>query len=420
MSNALFILVTMAINIIHTLFYLRLKTRNPLRFISLFIFVPALWPVAVWLSTTAPYLMPVAMTGYVISAFWIFRMLITNDKYSRILLTGALVLSFTQVLRIPPLLIMVYAFGWPGPESLYKTTFIYPVVFALLSPLLFKYARKRVMRVLDIAETQKLYLVGLMPVLLMVLGLLNIYLVTSSPHTPGVLPVGILTPVCILAYFVSTFLFLVNYQDKQILKQQLAAAEQLEHTYEFYDRLLSEKESRLRTLRHDFRHLAVHLDSLADKGDLENLKQELGTFFRPEAPDLLITPFCENHTVNALVSYHFARAEKQKVNCVATAFVPAKLPFPDAELALLLGNALENCLKGAGPLGEMGYITFTAKPVKGALVMIFTNNYDKKTYAKGEGAGLASIRQLCDLHQARVEVADTGTEFTLRVFLPML
>lgn len=87
------------------------------------------------------------------------------------------------------------------------------------------------------------------------------------PSDYKVLLVGTLMPVCSIAYFVSTYLFLINYQSKLVLGQRLHAAEQLEETYAFYDSRLSERETRLRRLRHDFRHLVVHLEELARNWD---------------------------------------------------------------------------------------------------------------------------------------------------------
>ncbi len=420
MHNSVAVYVSIFLNITHNLFYLRLNTRNPWRYLLLYTLIPLLWPPVVWLAVTFPYLMPLAFAGYIACGMWLFRLLVTDDHISRIFLSGAMVLSFTQVLRLPGLFIMIYVLGWPGRESFGLTTYTYPATFFLVVPLILLYVRERVRQILDVAETRKWYLVGLQPMLLTALGVISIYTTVSTPDAPGMEAMMILTPVVSVAYFITMYHFLVSHRDKLVYRQRLEAAEQLEETYGFYSKQLSEKESRLRTLRHDFRHMALHLDALAEQGDIESLRKELRDAARLDNADVAVTPFCENHTVNAVVSFHFAVAGAKGVNCVANAFVPAKLPLADADVALVLGNALENCVKGAGPLGELGYITFDAKPAKASLVFTFSNNYRKRDFVKGEGAGLASIRELCERHEARMEVTDTGEEFTVRIFLLMV
>ncbi len=418
MSNLLS-LVIIFVNISHMLFYLHLATRNPIRFLLLYISIPGLWLPVLLINNAVPALTSAVGLLYVVCCLLAYRVLVTCDNFNRIFLTGFAVLAFAQIIRLPPTLVMVHGYGMSKEECANALVYVIPVLFLLLTPLLLLYVRKKAMMVLDMAESQRWYLVGLPPLLLTVLGAIISFMLTETPETPGVLAASILMPAIVVAYFLSMYLFLVNRNEKLILRQRLLAAEQLENTYKFYSTVLGEKENRLRTLRHDFRHLALHLNSLAEKGEMDGLRPALRSALHPDAGEVAITPLCENHTVNAVVSFHFAAAEKLGVNCVANAFVPATIPMPDADMALVLGNALENCVKGAGPLGETGYITFTAKPVKRCLVFTFANNYDKRAFAKGEGAGLTSIRQLCERHQATVEVADTGTEFTLRLYLLM-
>ncbi|MCC8179901.1 MAG: GHKL domain-containing protein [Planctomycetes bacterium] len=401
---------------IHTLYYLDLKTRNLARYIALCLLMVGGWYPVSAIQTAAPVLIPVVGVAYVVYAVCLFR-LVTDDAFSRILLCGAFVLTFGLVLRIPPLLFLVYACKWPPADSVRTTACVSLILFGLISPLLIRYVRPRVVKVLFIAETQKWYLVGLMPVLLFTLGMMTNQLVMNVPDTPMILQISLLTPVCIIAYFVSIYLFLVNHHDKLILRQRLAAEQQMGSTYDFYDKVLSEKEARLRTLRHDFRHLALHLGTMAEAGDFEGLKSELRSVSTLDGGEADITPFCENHTINAVTSLHFAAAHEQGINCTANVFAPESLPIPKAELALIMGNALENAVKGASTLGQMGYVTFDARPVRGYLALIVSNNYDKRSYAKGEGSGLASIRQLCEKHQGVLEITDTGKEYTLRILL---
>ncbi len=420
----LFMLVIITINVTHMFFYLRLNTRSPFRYLLLYLLTPAMYPVAVWAVSTFPGVGISVFFVYFLYCSLIFKLLVTDDSFGRILLCVSLVIGFYEACHLLPLFVMLHLMGSPleVEDARQIAALVHPIAFFLSTPFLLRYVRGRVMRVLDIIESRKWCFVGLPLFLLAIavnLGNAANYLMFVEPVLPGRISICILAPLCIAIYYMSIYIFFANHRDKQFLQQQLAAAGRLEHAYNFYGKKLEEGENRLRTLRHDFRHLALHLGSLARNGDLPGLMRELDAVAKMEG-DSAVSPISENGTVNAVVSYHFARAGEKGVQCVAKAFVPADLPLPDADLSLLLGNALENCVKAAGALGERGYIAFSAKIVRGYLAFTFENNCESGRYPAGEKMGLLSIRQLCERHHGRAEVSDRDRTFTLTAFVPMM
>jgi sensor histidine kinase regulating citrate/malate metabolism len=150
----------------------------------------------------------------------------------------------------------------------------------------------------------------------------------------------------------------------------------------------------------DYEGLARHLQSLSSSA----------AAMRPSA-------YCENMAVNTLVAYHFEQAREKSIVCSSTLYVPEGLAIPTAELAVILGNALENAVKGAESMEEKGYIRFDAKPVKDCIVFDMENNYRPGAYPKGYGVGLSSIRELCEKNQGRAKVEDNEGVFKLNVVL---
>ena len=418
--NLLMAFLVLGVNITHGLLYLRLSTRNPLRFAMPYLVAPFFMLAGMELGERYPAANGFFMPCLLFISASLYRVFVTKDNYSRLLFCVLFVICFGQIVRTPPLLFMRYALGLSAEESGRNALFAYPPLMLLAAPLLLRHVREPFRRMLDIVETQKWYLVCFPPLILSSIG--DMVQLPSTGMTDAFIIRSIATimPLCIVAYFVSLYLFLISHRDKQLLRQQLDAAGRLEHAYAFYGRELEERETRLRTMRHDFRHLVLHLGALARSGDLEGLTRELSSVAKT-GDEVSVSPFSENRTVNAVVSYHFAAAEAKGVHCVAKAFVSAELPVPEADLSLLLGNALENCVKGAGPLGERGYVTFSAHPVRGYMAFTFENNYEPGTYATGSRAGLLSIRQICERHNGRMEVTDDGAgRFTLRAFVSMV
>lgn len=95
--------------------------------------------------------------------------------------------------------------------------------------------------------------------------------------------------------------------------------------------------------RHDMRHHFALLQAMASKGHIEEIQNYLGT----AQSDLdAITPirFCENETVNLILSAYAAKAEQAEIMLTVEASLPESLTFSDTELCSLLSNGLENAI----------------------------------------------------------------------------
>lgn len=97
------------------------------------------------------------------------------------------------------------------------------------------------------------------------------------------------------------------------------------------------------TYRHDMRHHFALLQGLASKGYLEEIKE----YLRIAQSDMdAITPlrFCDNETVNLILSAFVAKAKQSNILLMTEAILPELLPFSDTELCSLLSNVLENAI----------------------------------------------------------------------------
>jgi len=96
--------------------------------------------------------------------------------------------------------------------------------------------------------------------------------------------------------------------------------------------------------RHDMRHHFSLLQGLASEGRLA----EIGEYLRTVQADMdAITPmrFCENETVNLILSAFATKAKQRGIQLTVEARLPDALTFSDTELCMLLSNALENAIQ---------------------------------------------------------------------------
>ena len=100
------------------------------------------------------------------------------------------------------------------------------------------------------------------------------------------------------------------------------------------------------TYRHDMRHHLALLQGLASKELIEEIKE----YLRTAQSDMdSITPirFCENETVNLILSSYASKAKQSGIMFTIEAKLPDSLTFSDTELCSLLSNALENAIQAS-------------------------------------------------------------------------
>ncbi len=112
---------------------------------------------------------------------------------------------------------------------------------------------------------------------------------------------------------------------------------------------IEENIERQKRALHDTRQLLRSISALAKDGTKEELLKYID-----EAMDYATvsdTRFCENPCVNGLLDYYAGFAEAQGVSLSVRA-VCDRLPFSDADLTILLSNALDNAVRAASEFSK--------------------------------------------------------------------
>lgn len=156
-----------------------------------------------------------------------------------------------------------------------------------------------------------------------------------------------LLPTGLVLFFV---LFVVAYQrEMSRLEQARFQASALEMQLNQAGREISSLRSlqeQTAIYRHDFRHHLCMIDGMIAAGQPQQAVQYIR---ETEAAIDEITPerFCENETVNLLLSAFKKRAQSAGVELRVRANLPPALTLPDTELCTLLSNGLENAVHAA-------------------------------------------------------------------------
>lgn len=190
--------------------------------------------------------------------------------------------------------------------------------------------------------------------------------------------------------------------------------------------LLMETAQQTRQMRHDLRHHLTAIQAMA--GDENpNLTAYIAALIRdiPAA----VRDYCENPTVNAVVSHYAARCQQEGIAFTARLTVPAQNEtLDDRALCVVFANLLENGVEACGRMvGGKKFIQLNSSLEYGVLTITMDNSFDGQTRqengkflsskrAGAPGVGLSSIRAVAKAHHGDARFEAKGQVFRSSVY----
>lgn len=186
--------------------------------------------------------------------------------------------------------------------------------------------------------------------------------------------------------------------------------------------------------RHDMRHHLSLLYSFLESGDSEKAMEYIRQM-QSDIDGIVPTRYCENTTINLILSAFATKAEQKGVTPDIEAVVPESLPFPDTEICTLLANGLENAVTAAssGPESDLethpSVVRAKCHVHKGNLLILIENTLHEQAEIKnglpytdkeGHGFGVKSITMLVDRYKGYYSFSANEGLFTLKIVLPMV
>ena len=191
---------------------------------------------------------------------------------------------------------------------------------------------------------------------------------------------------------------------------------------------LRESERRASTYRHDLRHHMQYLAGCIENGRTEQAQAYIREVCA-EIESQKVRVFCENETVNLILSAFAGRAEESGVPLRVRAEVPHFIPVAETDLCVLLSNALENALHACQRLRQAGEpcdIELVVYEKSGKFFLQMTNTcppgvtFEKGlpvTREPGHGIGVRSICSIAERYNGMYSFSEKDGRFVLRVSL---
>ncbi len=347
----------------------------------------------------------------------------------KILFTYLLIVDYLLIIRGIVSVLAVQVFGIPiqGWGSSFVCILLYSVT---LLPLLrfFRQVANRVYR----TDAPGLWrIIWLVPAFVTILALIftDSYLESSVGSSFFLF--------CRIGLMVCTFaIYFVLLQSIEGMEQQAALRQRLIFESRLLEIQMEEEEKRglllmetaeqTRQMRHDLRHHLTAIHAMA--GDGNPMLREYITALIRDIPTA-VQDYCENPTVNAIVSHYASRCQRDGIAFSARLTVPAQSEgLDDRALCVVFANLLENVVEACGRMNGGGkFVRLNSSVEYGILTITMDNSFDGKTTIKDgnfysskrtdtPGVGLGSIRAVAKAHYGDARFEADGQVFRSSVY----
>lgn len=130
-----------------------------------------------------------------------------------------------------------------------------------------------------------------------------------------------------------------------------------------------------RAYRHDMRHHLLVLEGLVKQGETKSMIQYIKNL-NGQLSDIENKVYCENTTINAVLSSCIGQASKAKCDVKAKISLPKDIPFDEIDICVIMANALDNAINACCKIDDISsrYIRITADFIDGRKLIISVDN----------------------------------------------
>ena len=188
---------------------------------------------------------------------------------------------------------------------------------------------------------------------------------------------------------------------------------------------------KMRGWRHDYRNHIQTMKVLAEKGDLEAIKEYLNKLDDDLATvDTVVKT--GNAMADAILNSKISLAKSKGINVKVDAHVPVKLKMSELDLCVILGNLFDNAIEASLPLPENERLIRVYMVMKNTQLYIsFTNftasrkqtkeaNLFKTTKGDGHGFGLVRIDSIIEKLDGYLSRNSEDGAFTTEILIPQV
>lgn len=219
-------------------------------------------------------------------------------------------------------------------------------------------------------------------------------------------------------------------EDMELREKNVVCKQEID----LYNRHIEEKENSMlefRKAKHDLKNQLIFLLERCEKKEYKEVELFLEQLIEKAPFDSLTISKTDNSVVDALVNYKYTIAKRFGIEFIVKLEIPMILPFENADMCIVLGNALDNAMEANIRADiEKRYVKLNMRMDMNNLVIVIENSFngqiskDKKgkiltikTNKINHGFGLDSIQKVVNKYHGFMRTSYTETVFTIEILL---
>ena len=225
------------------------------------------------------------------------------------------------------------------------------------------------------------------------------------------------------------FRILNEMQHLQAVKLQAEFTEQQLNSQEKHYAELVEKNSAIKKQVHDTKNFLLILQSYIQQNKRQQALDQLQSMLNTVGGDLI--EYTENIVLDTVLSAKIQEASRQQINIIPAVALYGTLAIKTIDLALLLGNALDNAIEATAKVSEpeRKKIWLTMKLQENILHIILKNpvkehvaihNQSVPTSKQNKelhGLGIANMKTIVDKYRGTFDIRCSEQQFILNIVL---
>ncbi len=244
----------------------------------------------------------------------------------------------------------------------------------------------------------------------------------------------ILSGVAFVLLMISMFLIFMMYiklVDRYELKRN---NDIFEKEIALHSEYIKEKEgvmNEFRKTKHDLKHKLLNILDLLRNKKYDQLEKYIEDIADLKMMENITISNTDNTLVDALINYKYETAKKLGVKLSVSTQIPYNLPFDNADLCVILGNALDNAIEASEKVPkEKAFINLMMRYAEENLVIVIENYYEGKHNRNKEGrlvtskkdhfnhgVGLSSIHNSLEKYNGQMKIEEKNSIFKLSIIM---
>ena len=171
--------------------------------------------------------------------------------------------------------------------------------------------------------------------------------------------------------------------------------------------------------RHDRRHHNLVMLEFARNNDVESVKEYLQNLVDAELETWGNTRYCDNTTVNTVITVYERRARENGISVNVSAFVSNNLELLPKDIVIVIANLFENAINATSKLKNNKIINISIKESTQRLIIKIENTCKEKTVfdESSYGIGIRSVISITNKYDGMYDFAIEDGMFSAKISL---